>query len=118
MSVVLLRVGIDTGCGGIHGALFKDGRFEFLPIPDSRGHDERTYGNTAEGTTAPLADYFPERRRASAASSPMHAIRSLRRLPTVTRLAQTRLGEAAPRRFTGVLCGLEGWATNAPQLYI
>ena len=34
MQVVLLRVGIDTGSGGIHGPLFADGSFEYIPIPD------------------------------------------------------------------------------------
>ena len=49
MQVVLLRVGIDTGSGGIHGPLFSDGSFEYIPIPDSfrgKGVDKRTYGNT------------------------------------------------------------------------
>ena len=49
MQVVLLRVGIDTGSGGIHGPLFRDGSFEYIPIWDrfgGRGVDERTYGNT------------------------------------------------------------------------
>jgi len=48
MQVVLLRVGIDTGSGGIHGPLFSDGSFEYIPIPDhfgGRGVDKRTYGN-------------------------------------------------------------------------
>ena len=34
MQVVLLRVGIDTGSGGILGPLFSDGSFEYIPIPD------------------------------------------------------------------------------------
>ena len=42
MQVVLLRVGINTGCGGINGALFKDGSFEYIPIPDGGGVDDRT----------------------------------------------------------------------------
>ena len=49
MQVVLLRVGIDTGSGSALGPLFKDGSFEYVPIPDrfnGCGVDERTYGNT------------------------------------------------------------------------
>ena len=42
MQVVLLRVGIDTGSGGILGPLFSDGLFEYIPIPDSKGLDKRT----------------------------------------------------------------------------
>ena len=36
MQVILLRVGIDTGSGGIHGPLFKDGTFEYIPIQDKK----------------------------------------------------------------------------------
>jgi hypothetical protein len=46
MRDVLLRVGIDTGADGISGPLFTDGTFEFIPIPDGHGTDDRTYGNT------------------------------------------------------------------------
>ncbi|TAG56864.1 MAG: hypothetical protein EAZ27_04090 [Cytophagales bacterium] len=34
MKIALLRVGIDKICGGIHSPLFKDGTFEFIPIPE------------------------------------------------------------------------------------
>ena len=33
-QVVLLRVGVDAGCGGIQGPLFKDDTFNFVCIPD------------------------------------------------------------------------------------
>jgi len=45
MKAVLLRIGIDTGCGGIHRPLFKDGSFEYVPIPNmtnGEGIDEHT----------------------------------------------------------------------------
>ncbi len=34
MKIALLRVGIDKICGGIHSPIFKDGTFEFIPIPE------------------------------------------------------------------------------------
>lgn len=34
MKIALLRVGIDKICGGIHSPLFKDGTYEFIPIPE------------------------------------------------------------------------------------
>jgi hypothetical protein len=40
MQIILLRVGIDTGSGGIHGPLFSDGSFEYIPnsgLLDERG---------------------------------------------------------------------------------
>jgi hypothetical protein len=43
MQVCLLRVGIDTGCGGMLGPLFRDGTFEYVPIPDEK-QDGRKYG--------------------------------------------------------------------------
>ncbi len=33
MKAVMLRIGIDSGCGGIQGPLFHDGSFEFIPVP-------------------------------------------------------------------------------------
>jgi hypothetical protein len=36
MNVVLLRVGVDEGAGGIQGPLLEDGTFEYIPIPDDR----------------------------------------------------------------------------------
>ncbi|MDE0478148.1 MAG: hypothetical protein OXI13_00805 [Gammaproteobacteria bacterium] len=77
MQVVLLRVGIDTGSGGMHGPLFRDGSFEYLPIPDNfgngrKGIDERTYGNSVSRRGEPLVSYFPEGRRAEMRDKPMH----------------------------------------------
>jgi hypothetical protein len=57
--MALLRVGIDSGSGGMDGPLFADGTFEFVPIPDSTGLDERTYGNQIARTGTPLSDFFP-----------------------------------------------------------
>jgi len=34
-NVLLLRVGIDSGCGGTLGPIFPDGTFEYVPIPES-----------------------------------------------------------------------------------
>jgi hypothetical protein len=64
MQVALLRVGIDSSpkTGGIHGPLFKDDTFEFIPIMDDKGVDERTYANT-DGQRNPnrrLIEYFPQ----------------------------------------------------------
>ena len=52
MKIVMLRVGIDTGSGGMHGPLFQDGTFEYIPIPDGFRKDERTYGVTAQALSA------------------------------------------------------------------
>jgi Nucleotide modification associated domain 3 len=65
MKIVLLRVGIDKICGGIHSPLFKDGTFEFVPIPEYfyRTHPfdatkVKTF-TTEEGVLGkPLIEYF------------------------------------------------------------
>lgn len=37
-KALLLRVGIDSGCGGTLGPIFPDGTFEYVPIPESSQH--------------------------------------------------------------------------------
>ena len=76
MQVVLLRVGIDTGSGGILGPLFKDGSFEYVPISDGFkccGISDQTYGNT-KGKYAKrlLLYYFPERLQRKRRDMPIH----------------------------------------------
>lgn len=60
MNVVLLRVGIDTGCGGIHGPIFEDGTFEYIPIPDSMSIQKYSYGSCIGRKGLPLSEYFPK----------------------------------------------------------
>ena len=59
-QVVLLRVGVDSGCGGIQGPLFDDGSFDFVCIPDNRTVSKHTYGNILGRDNEPHARYFPE----------------------------------------------------------
>ncbi len=73
--VVLLRVGIDTGSGGIHGPLFSDRSIEYIPIPDrfgGKGVDKRTYGNTRGAAGRTFADYFPKTRREKIRDQSIH----------------------------------------------
>lgn len=71
-QVVLLRVGIDSGCGGIQGPLFKDGSFDFVCIPDNKGVSVHTYGNMAGRNGKPLAEYFAESRRKAMVGQHIH----------------------------------------------
>lgn len=72
MNVVLLRVGIDTGSGGILGPLFANKSFEFIPIPDECCIDARTYGNYRGRHGRLLYEYFPEGKRERMRQQPMH----------------------------------------------
>src|SRR5438067_11578167 len=72
MRVVLLRVGIDSGCGGIQGPLFRDGSFEFICIPDRKGADPRTHGSTFAANGCALVEYFPAGARSRMARQSIH----------------------------------------------
>jgi Nucleotide modification associated domain 3 len=72
MKMALLRVGVDSGSGGIDGPIFADETFEFVPIPDSRGIDERTYGSCQGRSGTRLCDFFPPARRSAMHSQSMH----------------------------------------------
>ncbi|MDX2190370.1 MAG: hypothetical protein SFY32_10950 [Bacteroidota bacterium] len=65
MKIALLRVGIDKICGGIHSPLFKDGTFEFVPIPEYyyRHHsfdpkNLKTYESETGRKGKPFIEYF------------------------------------------------------------
>src|SRR5437667_8728953 len=72
MKVAMVRIGIDTGSGGIHGPLFQDGSFEYIPIPDGFCIDERTYANTTGRKGRRLVEYFPDARRIGVANRSVH----------------------------------------------
>ena len=123
MQVVLLRVGIDTGSGGILGPLFSDGSFEYIPIPDcfaSKGVDKRTYGNTRGGRRGRLVDYFPEARRERLFDQPIHLDPEFETFtygdPTPPKASLRRLDEGSLLVF---YAGLKGWDFDCPAaLYI
>lgn len=120
MKVVLLRVGVDSGCGGIQGPLFEDGSFEFVPIPDRFGLDERTYGNALGRKGRPLADYFPAARRERMAAQAMHVDPDFETFtygdPASSKAGLRRL---APGDLLVFYAGLQGWGfTSPPGLYI
>ncbi|WP_414691749.1 hypothetical protein [Noviherbaspirillum sp.] len=71
MNVVLLRVGIDSGSGGMQGPLFADGSFELIPIPDNKGHGP-TCGTTLGVKGTPLSEYFSPSRRGAMSTKSMH----------------------------------------------
>jgi hypothetical protein len=121
MKVALLRVGVDSGCGGMQGPLFRDGSFEYVPIPDAPdGIDPRTYGAVPGRHGRYLVDYFPEARQARMRNESIHFD---------PEFATFTYGDGTPpkaglRRLDhGDLlvfyCGLEGWDFHsAPALYL
>lgn len=124
MQVVLLRVGIDTGSGGIHGPLFKNGSFEYVPIRDGfkgRGVSDQTYGNTqSRYGKRTLLYYFPEKLRERRRDTPIHYDPEFETFtygdPTPPKRGLRRLKKGDLLVF---YAGLEGWDFQcAPALYI
>ena len=116
----MLRIGIDTGSGGIHGPLFRDGSFEYIPIPDGRHDDERTYGNTAGRKGTNLVEYFPMSRRSAMAGQAIHFDPEFVTFtygdPTPPKAGLRRLERGDLLVF---YCGLEGWDFQSdPALYL
>jgi hypothetical protein len=120
MKVAMLRVGIDTGSGGIHGPLFQDGSFDFIPIPDGFGIDERTYGKAKGLKQRNLIEYFPESRHSAMMSKSIHFDPEFETFtygdPTPPKAGLRRLEKGDMLIF---YCGLEGWDHRSdPALYL
>ncbi len=120
MKIAMLRIGIDTGSGGMHGPLFQDGTFEYIPIPDNFGKDNRTYGNTPATHGKLLTEYFPASRRESVAHQSIHFdpefITFTYGDPTPPKAGLRRLEQGDMLIF---YCGLEGWDfPSPPALYL
>jgi len=120
MNIALLRVGVDAGSGGMQGPLFRDGSFEFVPIPDTRGRGFQTSGNTRGRYGRPLVDYFPAPRRQKIRDMPIHCDPEFE---TFTYGDPTRpksgLGRLLPGDFLVFYCGLQGWDFESPPaLYL
>ncbi|HEV8059001.1 MAG TPA: hypothetical protein VGP68_03965 [Gemmataceae bacterium] len=124
-QVVLLRVGIDAGCGGIQGPLFKDGTFEFMCIPDE-GRVGDTYGTMTGRDGKPLVEYFPESRRRQMARVRIHSDPEFETFtygdPTTPKRSLRNL---KPGDFLIFYCGLQAWNSEdgfnydrRPALYL
>jgi hypothetical protein len=123
MKVALLRIGIDTGSGGMHGPLFHDGSFDYIPIPDGFGDvgvDRRTYGNTTGLMGRKLVEYFPESRRVAMANRSIHFDPEFVTFtygdPTPPKAGLRHLEKGDMLIF---YCGLKGWDFKSePALYL
>jgi hypothetical protein len=72
MKAVLLRVGIDSGCGGIQSLLFPDGSFEFVCIPDNKRGSAHRYETVIRKNGRPHSAYFPARKHMAIAEQHIH----------------------------------------------
>jgi hypothetical protein len=120
MKVAMVRIGADSGSGGIQGPLFSDGSFDYVPIPDASGTDERTYGNTSGVKRRKLVEYFPERCRAAMARRSIHFDPEFASFtygdPTPPKAGLRHLEKGDMLVF---YCGLEGWDHKSdPALYL
>jgi len=120
MKIAMLRVGIDSGSGGIHGPLFKNGTFEYIPIPDNTMKDSRAYGNIYGRYGGKLIEYFPETRKEKMAKQSIHVDPEFETFtygdPSSPKAGLRHLREGDLLIF---YCGLEGWDFKSePALYL
>jgi len=124
--VVLLRVGIDSGSGGIQGPLFKDGTFDFVCIPDKKQVGIQSYGNTLGKHGEPIVNYFPAPRRKRMEDKRIHMDPEFETFtygdPTTPKRSLRKLN---PGDFLVFYCGLQKWDTESgwnsnhrPALYL
>jgi hypothetical protein len=125
-NCVLLRVGIDAGCGGIQGPLFDDGTFDFICIPDRKRVSVHTYGNMVGRNGDPVVRYFTKARRKSMAAQTVHVDPEWDTFtygdPTPPKRSLRHL---QPGDFLVFYCGLQEWDTERgwnrhrqPALYL
>lgn len=125
-KAVLLRVGIDSGCGGIQGPLFSDESFEFVCIPDNQRVSAHKYGTLIGKNGRPQSDYFSARKREVIAQQHIHLDPEFETFtygdPTSSKRSLQKLERGDYLIF---YCGLQewdeeiGWRTdNSPALYI
>jgi hypothetical protein len=125
-KLVLLRVGVDAGCGGIQGPLFEDGTFEFICIPDRKQVSVHTYSNMFGRGGEPLVCYFPGSRRKALAEQPVHVDPEFETFtygdPTVPKRSLQNL---RPGDLLVFYCGLQRWdaergwdSDHRPALYL
>lgn len=125
-KTVLLRVGIDSGSGGIQGPLFKDGSFEYICIPDKKGVSVHTYGSLLGRNGTPHSDYFPVRKRREVAKQHVHLDPEFETFtygdPTTPKRSLQTLEKGDYLIFYAGLQGWEkdsGWSQGTPPaLYI
>ena len=116
----MLRIGIDAGSGGIQGPLFRDGSFEYIPIPDGFRIDERTYANISGLKRRAFVEYFPEARQLAMADRSIHFDPEFVTFtygdPTPPKAGLRNLEKGDMLVF---YCGLEGWDHKCePGLYL
>jgi hypothetical protein len=125
-KAVLLRVGIDSGSGGIQGPLFKDGSFEYICIPDKKGVSVHACGTLRGRNGTPHSDYFPVRKREDIAKQHVHLDPEFETFtygdPTTPKRSLRTLEKGDYLIF---YAGLQGWDEDsgwsqkvAPALYI
>ena len=104
----------------MQGPLLRDGSFELMPIPDRKGVDSRTYGNTPGRHGRNIIEYFPPSRQDRMRNQSLHFDPEFTTFtygdPTPPKRGLRRLD---PGDLLVFYCGLEGWDfSSAPALYL
>ena len=125
-QVVLLRVGIDSGAGGIQSPLFEDGTFEFVCIPDGWGVGTHTYSTMIGRNGKSHLGYFSISRQRQMATQTIHLDPEFETFtygdPTIPKRSLRNL---KPGDLLVFYCGLQKWDSDCgwdrtcrPALYL
>ena len=126
MKIAIVRVGVDagSGSGGIQGPLFRDGSFEFIPIPENPYADvipKYTYGNLMGRHRKPMAHYFPQRRQVKMADCGVHCDPDWNSITygDWTGGPKSGLKDLEKGDILIFSCGLQGWDfSSKPGIYL
>jgi len=126
MKIAIVRVGVDagSGSGGIQGPLFRDGTFEFIPIPENPDADvipKYTYGNLMGRHGKPLVQYFPHRRQVKMTECGVHCDPDWKSLTygDWTGGPKSGLKDLEKGDILIFSCGLQGWDFRSrPGIYL
>jgi len=123
MKIAMIRVGVDASAtsGGIQGPLFKDGSFEFIPIPENPAVTVKyTYGDLAGRHGQHLGHYFPKSRKSAMEA---HGVHNDPEWETYTYGDWSRPKSSLKHLEKGDIlmftCGLQGWDfCSDPGIYL
>ena len=123
MKIAMIRVGVDAKAGGIQGPLFRDGSFEYIPIPETLGMVSKyTYGDIIGRHGRPLSDYFPSRHKAEKAKCFVHLDPEWDTFTYGTDTAGSQAGLRHLEKGDILIfnCGLKGWddCHSKPGIYL
>lgn len=122
-KMALVRVGADSGAGGVQSPLFDDGTFELLRIPEAVDYAaSTTYGNSTDKLGRPLVRYLGERFSQRCIHHDPDFVSMTYGDPTTPKRGLAKL---CPGDYLVFTCGLQRWSEESgwikqdqPHIYL